>query len=145
MAKPVSHTHEGAVAAPIETVFALLTTPARIPEWLPGCSAIAPKDGDMKVGARFHLEMGHHNIRVEIEILDYVLNRTFGWIEHRRRPGQKTFVKLGYQGGATMVTLRYVWIPKGIKGWLMGQFYRRRDAARMFNGTIQNLRKALTK
>jgi uncharacterized protein YndB with AHSA1/START domain len=145
MAKYVSHTHTGTVGAPLEPVFALLTTPSRIPEWLPGCSAIAPKDGEMKVGARFHLEMGSHNIRVEIEILDYNPTKTFGWVEHRRRSGQKTFVKLDYQGGATQVTLRYVWIALGFTAWIMGQFYRRRDAHRIFNGTIQNLRKALTK
>jgi uncharacterized protein YndB with AHSA1/START domain len=143
MPKPVAITHAGHVGAPIERVFALLTEPHRIPEWLPGCSAIAPKDGPMKLGARFHLEMGSRGTRVEIEVIDYNPPRTFGWVEHLRRTGTKTFVKLDYQGGTTRLTFKLVWQPMSLKSWLLGQFYRRRDAARIFNGMLQNLRKAL--
>jgi len=96
----------------------------------------------MKTGARYHFEMGGKS-RVEIEIIDFQPPRTIGWLEHRRRKGNKVFLKLDYQGGATKLTIRYIWQPHSFRSWLLGQFYRRRDARRMFNGTLQNLRKAL--
>lgn len=145
MPKPVTHTFTGSVGAPIDKVFALMTDPSRIPDWLPGCTAVAPKDGAMQPGARFHLEMGRHNIRVEVEIVDYSPPRTVGWIEHRRRAGSKVYFKLDYDGGATRVTMRHIWQPLGFRSWLLGQIRRRRNAARMFNGMLQNLRKALLK
>jgi uncharacterized protein YndB with AHSA1/START domain len=145
MPKPVSFTHAGSVGAPIDRVFALLSDPARFPDWLPGCRAVAPRDGPIRPGARFHLEMGDNKSRVEIEVIDFQPPRTLGWVEHRRRTGSKVFLKLDYDGGATRVTIRYVWQPHSLRSWLLGQFYRRRDAWRMFNGTLQNLRKALLK
>ena len=143
MPKPVSFTHAGSVAAPIDRVYALLSEAKRLPDWLPGCRAVAPKEQLMRVGARFHLEMGERKHRVEIEIIDYQPPRTVGWLEHHRRTGNKTFIKLDYQGGATRVTIKHVWQPHSFRSWVLGQFYRRRDAWRMFNGTLQNLRKAL--
>ncbi|HXF96820.1 MAG TPA: SRPBCC family protein [Gemmatimonadales bacterium] len=145
MPKPVSFLHSGTVGAPVDRVFALLTDPKRLPDWLPGCRTVAPKEQLMRVGARYHLEMGNRGVRVEIEIVDYQPPRAFGWVEHLRRAGNKTFIKLDYQGGATRVTIKHVWHPQSFRSWLLGQFYRRRDARRMFNGTIQNLRKALLK
>lgn len=143
--KPVSFTHSGTVGAPLERVFALLTDPARIPEWLPGCSAVAPKDRPLEQGAKFHFELGGPTNRVEVEIIDYQPPTAFGWVELRRRAGNKTFFKLQFSGGETRLTIRYVWAPPHFRSWLLGQFYRRRDAWRMFNGTLQNLRKVLTR
>ena len=143
MPKPVDIIHTGTIGAPIEKVFALLTDPQRIPDWLPGCSAIVPKDGVVKVGARFHLEMGSRGNRVEIEVIDFQPPRTFGWVEHLRRKGNKTFLKLDYQGGSTRITFKLMWQPVSFRSWLLGQFYRRRDAWRIFNGMVQNLRKVL--
>ena len=143
MPKPVAISHTGTVGAPLDRVFALLNDPGRFPNWLPGCRAVAPKTGLITMGARFHLEMGGKGNRVEIEIIDHQPPRTLGWVEHRRRVGNKLFMKLDPDGGATQVTIKYVWTPHSFRAWLLGQFYRRRDARRMFNGTLQNLRKAL--
>ena len=143
MPKPVSFLHSGTVGAQMERVFTLLSDPNRLPDWLPGCRSVAPKDQPMRVGAVFHLEMGRQKHRVEIEIIDFMPRRALGWVEHRRRKGHKTFIKLDAEGGATRVTIKHVWDPQSFRAWLLGQFYRRRDAWRMFNGTLQNVRKAL--
>ena len=143
MPKPVSFVHSGSIGAPLDRVFALLSDASRLPEWLPGCRTVAPKEQLMRVGARYHLAMGEGKHRVEIEIVDYQPPRALGWLEHFRRTGSKTFIKLDYQGGATRVTIKHVWQPHSFRSWLLGQFYRRRDATRMFNGTVQNLGKVL--
>jgi uncharacterized protein YndB with AHSA1/START domain len=145
MPKPVSFTHSGTVGAPLERVFALLSDAKRLPEWFPGCRTVAPKEQLMRLGARYHLEMSPRKHRVEIEIVDYQPPRALGWLEHFRRTGNKTFFKLDHQGGATRVTVKLVWHAHSFRSWLLGQFYRRRDATRMFNGTLQNLRQALTR
>src|SRR5438034_8575603 len=38
--RPVSHTLINSIRAPIDRVFALLTDPARIAQWLPGCDGV---------------------------------------------------------------------------------------------------------
>src|SRR2546427_9501140 len=40
--RPVSFTYSGTVGAPIDRVFALITDPGRMPEWLPGCRSVKP-------------------------------------------------------------------------------------------------------
>ena len=80
-----------------------------------------------------------------IEIIDFSAPHTFGWVEIYHRAGSKTFFALGFEGGSTKVTLKHIWQPSGFRSWLNGQFYRRRNAHRMFSGLINNLRKALTR
>jgi uncharacterized protein YndB with AHSA1/START domain len=145
MPKPVTFNHSSTVGAPIDRVFALLSDPKRLPDWLPGCKSVVPKEQLMRKGARYHVAMGNKGVRVEIEIIDYTPPRALGWLEHLRRTGNKTFFKLDNQGGATGITIKHIWHPHSWRAWLLGQFYRRRDAVRMFNGTIENLRKALLK
>jgi hypothetical protein len=41
--------------------------------------------------------------------------------------------------------MKHVWTPASWRHWLLGHFYRRRNAHRMFDGLLQNLRKALTR
>ncbi len=53
--------------------------------------------------------------------------------------------KLDFQGGTTRITMKCVWVPASWRAWLLGQFYRRRSAHKMFDGLLQNLRKALTR
>ena len=52
---------------------------------------------------------------------------------------------LAFQGGATKVTMRDVWVPANWRAWLRGQLFRRRSAARTFDRLLQNLRKILTR
>jgi hypothetical protein len=82
---------------------------------------------------------------VEIEVIDYNPPYTYGWVEIRRRAGSRTFFALQFQGGATKITMKHIWEPKGLRAWLLGQFYRRRNSHQLFDGLLQNLRKVLTR
>ncbi len=147
MPRPVTVTFSGTIGAPIEKVFALLTDPARLPDWLPHCQAV--KAGNPERGKGEHWRLLFHNglrkIDVEIEIIDYSPPYTFGWVEHRRRAGTKHFFKLQFSGGATRITMKHSWTAPNLRAWLLGHLYRRRNAKRMFDGLLQNLRKLLTR
>src|SRR5207247_1334202 len=55
--QPVSHTLINSVRAPVDRVFALLTDPQRIAQWLPGCDSVQSQ-GPLKKGARFTARFG---------------------------------------------------------------------------------------
>ena len=145
--RPVSFTYSGTVPAPIDKVFALISDPMRMPEWLPRCVAVKATTNDARVGkgSRFKVTFQRDANRHEavIEIIDFQSPHSFGWVEIYHRAGSKTFFGLGFAGGSTKVTLKHIWQPTGFRSWLNGQFYRRRNSHRMFDGLINNLRKAL--
>lgn len=144
---PVSFTYSGTVPAPMDKVFALISDPLRMPEWLPRCIAVKATTQDKAPGkgARYKLTFQRAVQQHEcvIEIIDYSPPHTFGWVEIYHRAGSKTFFALRFDGGSTKVTFKHLWVPSGFRSWLNGQFYRRRNAHRMFDGLINNLRKAL--
>ena len=144
---PVSFTYSGTVPAPIDKVFALISEPLRMPEWLPRCIAVKATTNEDRPGkgARYKLTFQRdiHRHESVIEIIDFSPPHTFGWVEIYHRAGSKTFFGLGFAGGSTKVTLKHIWQPTGFRSWLNGQFYRRRNAHRMFDGLLNNLRKAL--
>ncbi len=145
--RPVSFTYSGSVGVTIDKVFALLTDPTRMPDWLPGCRSVKPAADPRGKGDRHRVvfERNGKRVEAEIEIIDYQPPTTFGWVEIRRRAGAKTFFKLQFAGGATLITMKYVWAPASWRAWLLGQLFRRRDVHRMFDALLQNLRKALTR
>ncbi len=144
---PVSFTYSASVPAAIDNVFALTSDPLRMPEWLPRCVAVQATTNHKfpGKGARYKLTFQRESHRHEavIEIIDFQAPHTFGWVEIYHRAGSKTFFALGFAGGSTKVSLKHIWVPTGFRSWLNGQFYRRRNAHRMFDGLINNLRKAL--
>jgi len=144
---PVSFTYSASVPAAIDNVFALISDPLRMPEWLPRCVAVQATTNHKfpGKGARYKLTFQRESHRHEavIEIIDFQAPHTFGWVEIYHRAGSKTFFALGFAGGSTKVSLKHIWVPTGFRSWLNGQFYRRRNAHRMFDGLINNLRKAL--
>jgi uncharacterized protein YndB with AHSA1/START domain len=147
--RSVSFTYSARVPAPIDRVFALISDPLRMPEWLPRCvgvKATTPDRGPGK-GARYKVTFQRESNRHEavIEIIDFQPPHTFGWVEIYHRAGSKTFFGLGFEGGSTKVSLKHIWQPTGFRSWLNGQFYRRRNAHRMFDGLINNLRRALVR
>lgn len=145
---PVSFTYSGTVATPIDRVFALISDPLRFPEWLPRCIAVKPPTPDRRgKGARYLLTFQRDETRHEsqIEIIEFSPPHSFGWVEIYHRAGSKTYFGLGFAGGSTKVTMKHIWKPTGFRSWLNGQFYRRRNAHRMFDGLLNNLRKALTR
>src|SRR5260370_38841748 len=115
---PVNHTLIDHVRAPIDRVFALLSDPARMPEWLPGGSAVEA-EGPLKHGARFKVRFGAR--LTEVEIVDFAPPKTFGWVERRQRMGSKTFFRLDFVGGSTTVTVRDEWAPHCLSAWAQGR------------------------
>ena len=145
---PVSFTYSGHVQTPIDRVFALISDPERMPEWLPRCVAakagIPARQGK---GARYTVTFQRDEVRHEtvIEVIEFSAPHSFGWVEIYHRAGSKTFFALGFAGGSTKVTMKHIFVPTGLRSWINGQFYRRRNAHRMFEGLLNNLRKALTR
>jgi uncharacterized protein YndB with AHSA1/START domain len=145
--RPDSITYSGTVGASIDRVFDLISDATRMPEWLPGCRAVIPAPEIKGKGDRhrIHFERDNRRIDAEIEVIDYNPPTSFGWVEIYRRRGAKTFLALQFQGGATRITMKHIWFPAGLWPWLLGHFFRRRNAHRMFDALLQNVRKALVR
>ena len=107
---PVSFTYSGTVPAPMDKVFALISDPMRMPEWLPRCVAVkaTTQDKTPGKGARYKLTFQREVQQHEsvIEIIDYSPPHTFGWVEIYHRAGSKTFFALRFDGGSTKVTFK---------------------------------------
>jgi uncharacterized protein YndB with AHSA1/START domain len=138
---PVTYTLIDRVRAPIDRVFALLSDPARMPEWLPGCSAVEA-EGRLKYGARFKVRFGTR--LTELEIVDFAPPNTFGWVERRQRMGSKTFFRLDFVGGSTSVTVRDEWAPHSLSAWVQGRLLPKRDVPRHLKSILQNLQRLLS-
>lgn len=138
--RPVSHTYVDSVKAPVVQVFALLTDPARMPKWLPGCDAVESA-GPFRKGGRFTARFGQRTS--EFEIVDFAAPATFGWTERGQRKGTKLFLRLDVTGSTTAVTIREVWTPRGFIAWVRGRFFERRQVQRRLQTIIQNVRALL--
>lgn len=138
----LSATFSATIPAPIKEVFELLTNPAHIPQWLPGCKAVTPA-GPLRRGSSIRVSFGQRS--AELEIVELAPPANFGWIERLGRPGQQTYFHLAFGGGSTKLTMKAVWQPHGWIGWFSGRLRRRRDAKRLFEGVVNNLRRMVTK
>jgi uncharacterized protein YndB with AHSA1/START domain len=134
-------TFSASIPAPIQKVFELLTDPAHIPQWLPGCKAVEPA-GALRKGSKIRVNYGDRIS--EMEIVELTPPHNFGWLERRGRPGQQTYFNLGFGGGSTKLTMKAIWQPHGWIGWFSGRLRRRRDAKRFFEGVVNNLRSMVT-
>jgi len=145
--RPVSLTYTGTVGVSIQEVFDLIADASRMPEWLPNCISAVPGPTNKGKGDRhrIHFERQGRKADAVIEVIEYEPPTTYAWVEIIYRRGSKTFFKLDFQGGTTKITMKCVWVPASWRAWLLGQFYRRRSAHKMFDGLLQNLRKALTR
>ena len=141
--RSIDHTLITQVGAPIEKVFAVLTDPARIPEWLPMCESVEAH-GPVRRGSRLKIHFSEGR-RTEFEIVDYNAPNTFGWVEHGGREGAKTFFRLDFAGGATAVTIKDVWRPPSVMAWLKAQLFPKRNTKRQMDRAVQSLRLAVTK
>ena len=104
--RTVSFIHSGLVGAQIDKVFDLLTDPARVPDWLPGCQTVKRVDGPPGKGQRWRLRM-QTPFRIAdlvVEVIEYEPPTGFAWAELQPRSGSKTYFKLAFAGGATEVT-----------------------------------------
>src|SRR6266516_2977607 len=133
--RPISLTYSGLVGVPIEEVFELLSDASRMPDWLPNCTAAVPGPSKKGKGGRhrIHFERDGRKADCVIEVIEFVPPTTYAWVEiiHRRGAALEPELEEGLGAAA------------GLRAWLLGHFYRRRSAHRMFDGLLQNLRKAL--
>jgi uncharacterized protein YndB with AHSA1/START domain len=129
------------IAAPVERVFELLTTCARIPDWLPGCTAVTAQ-GPIKKGSRLNVSFGERE--TTFEVVDFAAPHTFGWVEKGARKGCKTFFRLDFAGSITAVTIRDVWEPPSLGALVRAKLRPRRYPNLRLDSTLQNLRFALT-
>lgn len=139
--KPVATTLVNHVAAPVDRVFNLLTDPARMPDWLPGCSH-ASTPGPMRKGAKLTVSFGDRD--TTFEVVDYQAPNTFGWVERGARKGCKTFFRLDFAGSLTAVTIKDVWQPPSLFALLRHKLRPRRFPALKMGTALQSLRLALS-
>jgi uncharacterized protein YndB with AHSA1/START domain len=139
---PVAYTLINSVRAPTDAVFAALTDPVRMPDWLPGCTGVQ-SDGPLQKGARFAVHFGAR--QTAFEIVDFVRPATFGWVERGGRKGWKTFFRLDAVGGSTTITIRAVWVPHSFLAWLRGRFLEKRTGQRQLEAILNNLQSVLAR
>jgi len=136
---PVTYTHVDRLPASRDKVYALLTDPKRIGEWLPGCAAVEALS--LKKGARLTAHFGQRV--TEFEVVDLNPGRTFGWVEYGQRNGAKVFFRLDQAGEATSITIQIVWKPRSFLAWVRGRLFSKRNVERQVSKTLENLRRLL--
>ncbi|HEX4574791.1 MAG TPA: SRPBCC family protein [Gemmatimonadales bacterium] len=140
-ARPVSFYATGRVPAGIDALFALLTDPARMPEWLPGCDA-AVSDGPIGQGVHIRARFGSRV--TEFDVVDHVPPHRFGWAERGQRKGWRLWFRLNPADSGTAVTIGEVWAPASLTAWVWGQLIRRRQPQRHIEEILARLQRAFT-
>ncbi len=135
---PVSRTVIQTVPVSIERVFALLTDPSRMAEWLPGCAG-TQSDKPLRKGVRFKVRFGQRT--TEFEVVDFTPPTAFGWVERGERNGWKTFFRLDPTAEST--TVRDVWAPRSLVAWLRGRLFEKRRVDSQLDAILSNVRKIL--
>src|SRR2546427_882092 len=136
--RTVSRTVIQTVPVSIERVFALLTDPSRMAEWLPGCAG-TQSDKPLKKGVRFKVRFGQRT--TEFEVVDFTPPTTFGWVERGERNGWKTFFRLDRAADAAAVTVRDVWAPRSVIARLRGNLFEKRRGNSPVEANLSNVRK----
>jgi uncharacterized protein YndB with AHSA1/START domain len=139
--RPVRYTLIEHISAPIDDVFAVLTDPRRIEQWLPGCGGVEVT-GSIGKGTRLQVRFGRRT--TDLDVVDFRAPRTFGWVERGQRKDYKTFFQLDPTSGATAVTIQEVWTPSSFGAWIRGRFFPKRNVQRRQKEILRNLRHILT-
>src|SRR5205814_10330154 len=121
--RPASRTVIQTVPVPIERVFALLTDPNRMAEWLPGCGG-TQSDKPLRKGVRFKVRFGQR--MTEFEAVDFAPPTTFGWVDRGGRNGWKPFFRLDPSAQSTAVIVRYRSAPPTPIACLHRRIYEQR-------------------
>jgi uncharacterized protein YndB with AHSA1/START domain len=129
----------GAIAAPMEQVFAIISDPTRIPEWLPGCRAVG---GTPLIRQGSWLDVSFGERTSSFRITDFHPPFSFGWAEHGRREGSRTSIQLGSVGTETAIRMQQI-VPPIPAPWLKGKLKERRDPKKQLDQTLRNLRRLL--
>src|SRR3989440_10415654 len=138
--RPVSRTVIQTAHVSIERVFARLTAPRRMAEWLPGCAG-TQSDKPLRKGVGFKVRFGQR--MTEFEVVDFTPPTAFGWVERGERNGWKTFFRLDRAAESTAVTVRDVWAPRSLIAWLRGRLFEKRRAESQLDAILSNVRKIL--
>ena len=141
--RATSTTFSAPIAAPLDKVFTLLSSPDSYPSWLPGCQAAATL-GALKKGSRISITFPADRSTI-LEIVDFTPPTTIGWADRGDRRGSRVFFQLYFAGGATTLSMKDVWEPKRLSDLVKGRIFKRRDAKKFFDAVVNNLRKAVTK
>ena len=138
----ITYTYRSTIPAPIERVFELLTNPAHIPKWLPGCQSVQPP-AQLHKGSR--LTVGFGTRAAEFEIVELSVPNSFGWIERKGRPGNHLYFSLAFSGGSTNLGMKAIWQARSWWSRIFHRMSRRRDAKRFCEGVVNNLRRMVTR
>ena len=138
--RPVTHTFSHSVPASVDQVFALLTDPERIADWLPGCTAVQ-SDGPLKQGARFKVRFGDRV--TEFEVVDFARPAAFAWAERGELKGRRTFFRLAGSGDSTAVTI-HAWIPHSRRAWFHTRIWDRRSNHQLHE-ILRSVRRVVTR
>jgi hypothetical protein len=114
----------------METVFAILSDPNRIPAWLPGCRAVG---GAALIHRGVWLDVRFDERTSSFQITDFHPPFSFAWVERGAREGSRTSFQLGFVAGTTAIRLQQVSILRASQ--------ERRNPKRQLDLTLQNLRK----
>ena len=135
--RSVSYAAVDRLPAAIDRVFAVLSDPNRIPEWLPGCEA-AHSDSPVKQGTRIKARF---KARItEFEVTDCIAPNTFGWAERGQRRSSTLGFRLYPVGSSTTVAVREEWAPTSLAGWAWGRLVSRRNPQRHLALILERLR-----
>jgi len=108
----------------VERVFAVLTNPDRIREWLPGCEA-AHLEGPLAQGAVIQARFGSRV--AEFEVMEFVPPTRFAWSERRQRRSSILAFRLDPVPGGTMVMVGEVESAPSLRAALWGFLRSRRS------------------
>src|SRR3989442_8191631 len=97
---PVSFTYSARVPAPIDKVFALISDPMRMPEWLPRCVAVKATTNDrVGTGARYKLTFQRAITlhQLVIEMIDFSPPHSFCSVAIYHCARSRTIFALGWE------------------------------------------------
>jgi uncharacterized protein YndB with AHSA1/START domain len=135
--RPITYTLTTTIPSPVDQVFAALTNPHRMAEWLPAARAVEAVS-PLKKGSRVRVVYDMRD--TEIEVVDFNPPTVFGWAERIGRLNWKTFFRLEFAGASTRLTVQQVWTPPSWGAWLKVKFRQNRNVPSRMDSMVQNLR-----
>jgi uncharacterized protein YndB with AHSA1/START domain len=139
---PVTTTLTTTIPAPVDRVFAVLTDPHQMAQWLPAARAVEAVP-PLQKGSR--LRVVYDTRDTEIEVVDFNPPTVFGWAERIGRRQWRTFFRMEFAGASTRLTVQQVWQAPNLFAWLKVKLRQNRNVNVQLNGMVQNLRMVLAK
>jgi len=140
--RTVTYTVTSSIPVPIDRVFATLTDPTRMSQWLPACRA-ASAPTPLQRGTVIKLQFD--NREAELEVVEVKAPTLLAWVERAPRRHWRTVFRLAFAGGTTSVTVSQLWMPPSLLTWLRARFFPKRNVAARLDRLVRDLRQALAK